>query len=76
MKYVMPDKAVFNSKKPAPTKDLDDDDNEDGGAQAPPSAGKQKWTKKKMKAYAGGLVLEQKRGLRRQRWRDIKLGWD
>ena len=60
----MPDKAVFNSKKPVPTEDMDEDDNDDGGAQAPAGgAGKQKWTKRKKAAYAGGLVLEPKRGL-------------
>ena len=64
----MPDKAIFNGKKAvaqAPLDDMDDgEDMEDTGGQ--PSGGgvsKQKWTKKKKAAYAGGLVLEPKRGL-------------
>jgi DNA polymerase alpha subunit A len=62
----MPDKAVFNSKKPAPQPDDMEDNGEDeepGAAAAAAGGGKQKWTKKKKAAYAGGLVLEPKRGL-------------
>ena len=61
----MPDKAVFNSKKPVPQDDDGEGEGDDEPAPAPGGGGggKQKWTKKKKAAYAGGLVLEPKRGL-------------
>ncbi|MGB1601199.1 MAG: 3'-5' exonuclease, partial [Promethearchaeia archaeon] len=61
LKYVLPEKAVFNSKKGGAAQ-LDDDG--EGGDDGEGEAGEtKKWSKRKKAAYSGGLVLEPKRGL-------------
>ena len=60
LKYVMPEKAAFKAKGTPQDDAGEGEDGEDGEGGA--AAGK-KWTKRKKAAYAGGLVLEPKRGL-------------
>ena len=71
-RYVLPDKKAFQKREPKGKKgtnknnsrgvkeepgDDDDDDDDAGGG------GGSGWKKRKKPAYAGGLVLEPKRGL-------------
>jgi len=66
LKYIMPDKATYNDKKKleaaAITNNVVGGFDDDGDDVAAAQAQQGNWKKRKKAAYAGGLVLEPKRG--------------